>query len=146
MLINDGVKLEEVSKDIKQLDYFIAMESNTKVYERSITIMDGLFDKLSEISGMDEFLNSVDDLLSMVDSDELDPMAIRTKSKEVVELFNKEVSWRANAKENLMPKLEEYNNAIKETIGLRLQSKLTKEQAIYVSKCNSIHRDISLNF
>ncbi len=146
MFINDGVKLKEVSKDIKQLDYFIAMESNTKVYERSITIMDGLFDKLSEISGMDEFLNSVDDLLSMVDSDELDPMAIRTKSKEVVELFNKEVSWRANAKENLMPKLEEYNNAIKETIGLRLQSKLTKEQAIYVSKCNSIHRDISLNF
>ena len=146
MFINDGVKLQEVSKDIKQLDYFIAMESNTKVYERSVTIMDGLFDKLSEISGMDEFLNSVDDLLSMVDSDELDPMAIRTKSKEVVELFNKEVSWRANAKENLMPKLEEYNNAIKETIGLRLQSKLTKEQAIYVSKCNSIHRDISLNF
>ena len=146
MFINDGVKLQEVSKDIKQLDYFIAMESNTKVYERSVTIMDGLFDKLSEISGMDEFLNSVDDLLSMVDSDELDPMAIRAKSKEVVELFNKEVSWRANAKENLMPKLEEYNNAIKETIGLRLQSKLTKEQAIYVSKCNSIHRDISLNF
>ena len=146
MFINDGVKLQEVSKDIKQLDYFIAMESNTKVYERSVTIMDGLFDKLSEISGMDEFLNSVDDLLSMVDSDELDPIAIRTKSKEVVELFNKEVSWRANAKENLMPKLEEYNNSIKETIGLRLQSKLTKEQAIYVSKCNSIHRDISLNF
>ena len=24
--------------------------------------------------------------------------------------------------------------------------KLTKEQAIYVSRCNSIHRDISLNF
>ena len=146
LFINDGVKLEEVSKDIKQLDYFVAMESNTKVYERSIPIMDGLFDKLSEVSGMDEFLNTVDDLVSLVDSDDIDPVKVRAKSKEVVELFNKEVSWRADAKQNLMPKLQAYNDAIKETIGLRLQSKLTKEQAIYVSKCNSIHRDISLNF
>ena len=108
--------------------------------------MDGLFDKLSEVSGMDEFLNTVDDLVSLVDSDDIDPVKVRAKSKEVVELFNKEVSWRADAKQNLMPKLQAYNDAIKETIGLRLQSKLTKEQAIYVSKCNSIHRDISLNF
>ena len=97
-------RLKEVSKDIKELEKFITEESYTNKYENSISVMDGLFDKLSEISGMDEFLNSVDDLLSMVDSDELDPMAIRTKSKEVVELFNREVSWRANAKENLMPK------------------------------------------
>ena len=144
--LSTQAKDKEVSKDIKQLDYFVAMESNTKVYERSIPIMDGLFDKLSEVSGMDEFLNTVDDLVSLVDSDDIDPVKVRAKSKEVVELFNKEVSWRADAKQNLMPKLQAYNDAIKETIGLRLQSKLTKEQAIYVSKCNSIHRDISLNF
>ena len=122
------------------------MESNTKSYERSVPIMDELFDKLSEISGMDEFLNGIDDILSLIDSDEIDPIEIRKKSKDVVELFNKEVDWRLDAKENLMPKIQEYNNAIKDTIGLRLQSKLTKDQAIYVSRCNSIHRDISLNF
>ena len=146
VFINDGDKLKELSKDIKQLDYFIAMESNTKAYERSVPIMDELFDKLSEISGMDEFLNGIDDILSLIDSDEIDPIEIRKKSKDVIELFNKEVNWRAAAKQNLMPKLQEYNNAIKETIGLRLQSKLTKDQAIFVSKCNSVHRDISLNF
>ena len=146
MFINDVERLKEVSKDIKELEKFITEESYTNEYENSISVMDGLFDKLSEISGMDEFLNSVDDLLSMIDSDEVDPMEVRAKSKEVIELFNKEVRWRADAKQNLMPKLEEYNNQIKETIGLRLQSKLTKEQAIFVSRCNSIHRDISLNF
>ena len=146
LFINDGDKLKEISKDIKRLDYFIAMESNTKAYERSVPIMDELFDKLSEISGMDEFLNGIDDILSLIDSDEIDPIEIRKKSKDVVELFNKEVDWRLDAKENLMPKIQEYNNAIKDTIGLRLQSKLTKDQAIYVSRCNSIHRDISLNF
>ena len=35
---------------------------------------------------------------------------------------------------------------IKHNIGLRLQSRLTKDQAKFVAKCNSIHRDISLNF
>ena len=45
-----------------------------------------------------------------------------------------------------MPELEKYNLVIKDNIGLRLQSRLTKEQAKFVASCNSIHRDISLNF
>jgi len=61
-------------------------------------------------------------------------------------LFDKEVKWRKDAAENLMPKLQEYNLVIKDNIGLRLQSRLTKEQAKFVARCNSIHRDISLNF
>ena len=61
-------------------------------------------------------------------------------------LFDKEVKWRKNAAENIMPELEKYNLAIKYNIGLRLQSYLTKDQAKYVARCNSSHRDISLNF
>ena len=45
-----------------------------------------------------------------------------------------------------MPEIEKYNLAINNNIGLRLQSRLTKEQAKFVASCNSIHRDISLNF
>ena len=108
--------------------------------------MDGLFDKLSEISGTEEFADSIDELISLIDEDEIDQNKVLEKSSEVLTLFDKEVSWRSDASKNLMPKLNSYDAAIKETIGLRLQSKLTKEQAIYVSKCNSIHRDISLNF
>ena len=65
---------------------------------------------------------------------------------EVTTLFNKEVNWRKEASENLMPELEKYNLAIKDNIGLRLQSRLTKEQAKLVASCNAVHRDISLNF
>jgi len=61
-------------------------------------------------------------------------------------LFDKEVNWRKDASQNLMPELEKYNSVIKHNIGLRLQSRLTKEQAKFVASCNSIHRDISLNF
>jgi len=56
------------------------------------------------------------------------------------------VKWRKDAAKNLMPALEKYNLVIKNNIGLRLQSRLTKEQAKLVAKCNSVHRDISLNF
>ncbi len=51
-----------------------------------------------------------------------------------------------DASENLMPELEKYNLVIKNNIGLRLQSRLTKEQAKMVASCNAVHRDISLNF
>ena len=65
---------------------------------------------------------------------------------EVFILFDQEVNWRKDAAQNLMPELEKYNEVIKNNIGLRLQSRLTKEQAKFVASCNSIHRDISLNF
>jgi len=46
----------------------------------------------------------------------------------------------------LLPQLNEFDNAIKDTIGLRLQERLTLEQAKFVSRCRSSHKDISLNF
>ena len=142
MFIIDVDKLKELNPEINKLKNTL----NTSDYDNAILIMDGLFDKLSEISGTEEFADSIDELISLIDEDEMDQNKISEKSSEVLALFEKEVSWRSDASKNLMPKLNSYDAAIKETIGLRLQSKLTKEQAIYVSKCNSIHRDISLNF
>ena len=77
---------------------------------------------------------------------EIDENKISDASSEVFILFDKEVNWRKDAAQNLMPELEKYNEVIKNNIGLRLQSRLTKEQAKFVASCNSIHRDISLNF
>ena len=67
-------------------------------------------------------------------------------SSETFDLFNQEVSWRQEANKKLLPELIKYNEVIKHNIGLRLQSRLTKEQAKFVARCNSVHRDISLNF
>ena len=69
-----------------------------------------------------------------------------TLSSEFLSLFNKEVKWRSDSNKNLLPEIMKYNLDIKDNIGLRLQTKLTKDQAKYVASCNSIHRDISLNF
>ena len=105
-----------------------------------------MFEKIGEISGTEEFANRLDDLYSALDSEEKDLNKILEANSEVSMLFDKEVKWRRDAQENLMPELEKYNLVIKNNIGLRLQSRLTKEQAKLVAMCNSTHRDISLNF
>ena len=119
---------------------------DNKNYEASITIIDNLFEKLSEISGAEEFANKLDDLITIIDNDEVEEEKLISSSLETFNLFNKEVSWREDANKNLLPELMKYNEVIKNNIGLRRQSKLTKQQAKFVARCNSVHRDVSLNF
>ena len=54
--------------------------------------------------------------------------------------------WRRVAKGALTTQLQIYNEAIKNTIGLRLQVRLNSDQAADVSSCLSSHRDISMYF
>ena len=61
-------------------------------------------------------------------------------------LFAMELSWRRQAGERLAADLTDYDDAIKSTIGVRLQKRLTTEQAEAVASCQSDHKDISLNF
>jgi len=140
--INDHEKLKELSPEIKELKRTIV----SKNYENSISIIDNLFEKLGEISGTDEFANKLDDLITILDNDEIDQEKLISVSSDTFELFEQEVSWRVEANKNLLPELMKYNDIIKNNIGLRLQARLTKEQAKFVARCNSVHRDISLNF
>ena len=142
LFIQDHEKLNELSPQINELKYAI----NNKDYENSISIIDNLFEKLGEISGTEEFANKLDDLISILDSDDINEEELLVVSSDTFSLFNIENSWRKDANKNLLPELMKYNEVIKNNIGLRRQSKLTKEQAKFVAKCNSVHRDVSLNF
>ena len=142
LFIQDHEKLNELSPQINELKYAI----NNKDYENSISIIDNLFEKLGEISGTEEFANKLDDLISILDSDDINEEELLVVSSDTFSLFNIENSWRKDANKNLLPELMKYNEVIKNNIGLRRQSKLTKEQAKFVARCNSVHRDVSLNF
>ena len=63
MFINDHEKLKNLLSEIKELKYLI----DNKDYENSISIIDSLFEKLSEISGTEEFANKLDDLITVID-------------------------------------------------------------------------------
>jgi TRAP-type mannitol/chloroaromatic compound transport system permease large subunit/predicted nucleic acid-binding Zn-ribbon protein len=61
-------------------------------------------------------------------------------------LYQAETGWRRQAAEHMLPALDAYDEAIRHSIGLRMQKRLTTEQAEEIAGCQSIHRDISLNF
>ena len=65
---------------------------------------------------------------------------------EARERYAEEVAWRTRAAEELLPSLSTYADAIRHNIGLRVQDRLTNEQARLLSECLSVHRDISLHF
>ena len=140
--INDGEKLEELGQDMKLLKSKI----DNRGYIDAIEFIDNIFEKVGEISGSDEFADKLDYLITLMDEDEVDFEKLQSSANDTYVLLQQEIDWRKNFKKSYIDKINAHDKVISETIGLRLQSKLTKEQAIYVSRCNSIHRDISLNF
>lgn len=63
-----------------------------------------------------------------------------------IQLLDQEVEWRQRAKQEFLPGLIKFDNVVKENIGLRLQTKLTVDQAESLASCLAHHKDISLNF
>jgi len=61
-------------------------------------------------------------------------------------LYAAEVDWRRRADVEIAPALAAYDNAIKDSIGLRLQRRLTADQVKAVASCLAVHRDFSLQF
>ncbi len=60
--------------------------------------------------------------------------------------YDEQMQWRATAESDLAPAVAQYEATIRSTIGARQQSRLSREQALYVAACDAGHRDISLNF
>ena len=61
-------------------------------------------------------------------------------------ILNKETEWRIQGKDILLNNLITLLNSGKETFGLRKQDQLNKEQALYLARCKSVPKDISLYF
>ena len=68
------------------------------------------------------------------------------KVKLAINEIETEIEWRQRAAKELMPELVIYNSAIQMTIGMRLQERLTTDQATSIASCRAVHRDISLHF
>ncbi|MEM1382231.1 MAG: TRAP transporter large permease subunit [Pseudomonadota bacterium] len=62
------------------------------------------------------------------------------------ELFESDLAWRQRANQELLEPLAAYEAAIADTIALRAQPRLPRDQALYVAACSASHRDIALNF
>ena len=75
-----------------------------------------------------------------------DPEKAIQSLRDGLTIYADEVDWRRRAAVEIAPALAAYDNAIKESIGLRLQRRLSDDQVKAVAGCMSIHRDYSLQF
>ncbi len=57
-----------------------------------------------------------------------------------------EADWRRRAAAALLPGLERFEAAIRDTVGLRRQPRLPHEAALEVAACNAGHRSLELHF
>ncbi len=102
--------------------------------------------ELNEIAGAELIKEKLSKARRVLKKDDADINEIKKHIIEASDIFLLEKEWRQKAEVELLPHLVKFDNSIKTTMGLRQQDKLTKEQAIYVAACRSIHKDISLNF
>jgi len=61
------------------------------------------------------------------------------------EILESEIKWRERATQ-LANELQAYDQAIASTLGMRMQQRLTNEQAESIASCLAVHRDVSLHF
>jgi chromosome segregation ATPase len=63
-----------------------------------------------------------------------------------IEALDQEMAWRNRARQELLPELERLDAVVAGNIGLRLQQRLSIDQAEAIAACKSHHKDVSLAF
>ncbi len=101
---------------------------------------------VGEAAGASDIRGLLSDARREIDDRSPDPDRALELLAEAKALLEAEIAWRSRAATELAPALAEYDAAIRDTIGLRQQPRLPREQALFIASCNSNHRDISLNF
>ena len=65
---------------------------------------------------------------------------------QALEQMKVEIKWHRRADSELTAELEVYDQAIARTIGMRMQERLTQEQAESIASCLAVHKDLTLHF
>jgi len=124
----------------------LAAEAKGMETEAAIARIEDVRARVGEVEGAGDIRSLLTKARSAIKAKTPDLAEMQAKLDEAVALFDLEIAWRQRAERELKPGLDEYDAAIRDTIGLRGQPRLPKEQALYVAFCSSDHRDISLSF
>ncbi|MCB1481048.1 MAG: TRAP transporter large permease subunit [Rhodobiaceae bacterium] len=140
--IHAADQLKTMGPDIDALA--AALSNDTP--EGFLAKLDPVRSALGDIPGASAIRTAINDARKAMRGGSIDPAVAAEALKKAQDLLSGEVAWREKAGAELLPKLEAYDAAISDTIGLRGQPVLPREQALYVASCSSHHRDVSLSF
>ena len=140
LLISQAEPLAALGPQIEALRPVIANDPPEQAME-TIKLAEGA---LGELDGVSKIKSSR--ARRALKDDEPDRAKAEGELDKALTLYQEEISWRQQATDRILPALNDYDATIRDSIGLRMQKRLTTEQAEEIAACQSIHRDISLNF
>ncbi len=135
-------KLMEVGPDIEKLSTAIAGLPPKEASK----VVGAVSKRLSSVGGARAIRKELGRARKAMRGRKASPEKVEASLKKAIEIYRADLAWRQRAATELLPKLNQYDLAIRDTIGLRLQPGLPREQALWIANCNSVPRDISLNF
>ena len=142
VLIADVDALRAFEPTLSSLDGVVANEPP----EQAMDVIKAAERELGKVAGSGRVKGRLSKARRALRGNSPDPEKAAGFLAEARERYAEEVAWRTRAAQELMPGLSAYDDAIRHSIGLRVQERLTKEQARLVAQCQSVHRDISLYF
>ena len=98
------------------------------------------------VAGADNVRSALSGVRNALRKDRVDRVKAMEEWAGAVAEFETQVVWRRAAAGAPSNGLRAYLAAIADTVGARQQTRLSREQALYIAGCNAKHRDISLNF
>ncbi len=141
-VISDADALAALDQELRALEPLIGNMEPAEFVDR----IEPVRSALKGVEGASAIRSLVNKARKSMRAKTPDPEAARAALVDAVALFDVELAWRQRAAKDLLPGLLAYDEAIADTIGLRGQAKLPREQALFVASCNAGHRDVSLSF
>ena len=141
-LVADADALRAFEPTLAGLDAVVANEAP----EQAMETIKAARRELGKVAGSSGITGRLSKARRALRGNSPDPEKAAGFLAEARERYAEEVAWRTRAAQELLPGLVAYDDAIKHSIGLRVQDRLTKEQARLVAECQSVHRNVSLFF
>ncbi len=141
-VIDGADELAALEPQMTALETAIANEPDEAAMER----IEQAEKALGKVAGTSDIKSKLSKARRALKGNEPEPEKAIQLLSEGLTVYSAEVDWRRRAAAVIAPALASYDHAIKDSIGLRLQRRLTDDQVKAVASCLSVHRDFSLQF
>ena len=101
---------------------------------------------MGEFAGVSSIKSKLSKARRALKGSKYDPEKAKGYHSQAMEMLTAEILWRQRAVTDMAPALVSYDMAIKDSIGLRLQERMSVDLATTVSACMASHKDVSLQF
>ena len=134
------VELGQVVKDLKP-------RIETEEPADMVPVLQTLERSFGDIAGPGDVKKSLSKVRRALKAKTPDKEKALKELQEAISAYEEEVDWRTEAaSQDLLPKVQAYEESIRGTIGLRQQQNMPRDVGLFIAGCNSGHRDVSLYF